>query len=224
MQTITPAERSYALIVDDHPLVAQGFSQYLMSHCGFVSTHIASSERECWHVIDTFGPPIIAIIDFWLPDGAALPLIQQFIPRCSNTRVLVVSGDDDTAITKLTESAGAHGFLHKQSSPESFANAIAILLEGNKCFPSKIDGVLPTQSKRELLILAEDLGLTKRQCDVLNLILRGLPNKRIARDLNISEQTVKEHMTNILFKLGVSSRLEVVNFLRGRRLESSYHK
>lgn len=62
------------------------------------------------------------------------------------------------------------------------------------------------------------LGLTLRQCDVLALVLRGLSNKRIALTLNLSESTVKEHMTGIFQRLGVSNRINAITFMRGRRL------
>lgn len=221
MQPITAGTSGYALIVDDHPLVAQGFAHYLLTHSGFASALIARNEQECLDTIETHGSPALAIVDFWLTDGTALSLLNQLTSRCSNTRLLVVSGDDDNAISKLIQlvrNAGAHGFLHKQATPESFSEAVAMLQMGKTCFTPEPDSILAHTSKRDIPIEAKDLGLTKRQGEVLNLILRGLPNKRIARDLNISEQTVKEHMTNILTRLGVTSRLEVINLLRGKKL------
>lgn len=221
MQSITVGAPDYALIVDDHPLVAQGFAHYLLTHFGFASIQIARNEQECLYAIETYGCPEIAIVDFWLVEGTALSLLHQLTSRCDSTRILVVSGDDDNAISKLVQlvkNAGGHGFLHKQATPESFSEAVTALQMRKTYFSLEPDSILAHTSKRDIPIEAKDLGLTKRQGEVLNLILRGLPNKRIARDLNITEQTVKEHMTNILTKLGATSRLEVINLLRGKKL------
>lgn len=65
----------------------------------------------------------------------------------------------------------------------------------------------------------QELGLTERQGQVLAMMLRGQPNKRIALALDISEQTVKEHVTNILARLGVANRMEAITLLRGRRID-----
>jgi DNA-binding NarL/FixJ family response regulator len=210
----------YALVIDDHPLVARGFAEYLVSHCGFVHAHIATSAVDCWRRIETEGCPGVAVVDFWLPDGAALLLIRQLATQCVQTRLLVVSGDEDKAIESKAREAGAHGFLHKQESPDVFALAIAALRTGGAWFGPLGDAALRPIAQRELPIRARDLGLTDRQGQVLGMMLRGLPNKRIAIDLAISEQTVKEHMTNILAKLGVGNRMEAITLLRGRRIEA----
>ena len=209
----------YALVIDDHPLVARGFSEYLVTHCDFALAHVATSADDCLRRIDADGAPRVAIVDFWLPDGVALPLIRQLAKQCVQTRLLVVSGDEDRAIEGKVRDAGAHGFLHKQASPDVFARAISMLRSGGVWFEQAGGVTLLPTTQRELPIQAHDLGLTARQGQVLGMMLRGLPNKRIALDLDISEQTVKEHMTNILARLGVGNRLEAITLLRGRRIE-----
>jgi DNA-binding NarL/FixJ family response regulator len=219
-EAIEPSVPPYALVVDDHPLVARGFAEYLVSHCGFGRVHIASNAVECWRRIESDGCPGVAVVDFWLPDGAALVLIRQLAAQCVQTCLLVVSGDEDQAIEGKAREAGAHGFLHKQESPDVFALAIAALRTGSVWFGPSSNAALRPIAPRELPIRARDLGLTDRQGQVLGMMLRGLPNKRIAMDLDIAEQTVKEHMTNILAKLGVGNRMEAITLLRGRRIEA----
>ena len=73
-------------------------------------------------------------------------------------------------------------------------------------------------SDLELTITCTELGLTARQGQVLALLLDGMPNKRIAADLSVTENTVKEHVTGILYKLGVRNRVEAITKLRGRKL------
>lgn len=212
----TPA---YALVVDDHPLVARGFAEYLATHCGFAVSRVANGQASARRWIETDGWPALAVVDFWLPDGVALPFLLALRQGCDATRLLVVSGDHDVGVVTKAREAGAHGFLHKQESPETFARAVACLMAGSEWF-RPTDRMPGAGAPRELPVRAGDLGLTERQGEVLALMLRGQPNKRIALALDISEQTVKEHVSNILARLGVSNRLDAITRLRGRRIES----
>jgi len=215
-----PAERlGHALVLDDHPLVARGLAQFLQSHCGFAQVHLASDGASCLRCLQDLGAAAsLLVLDFWLADGSALDLLAQLSVQAPTTRLLVLSGDEDPAIQAKVQAAGAHGFLLKQASPEQFQQAVDSLLAGETCFAPAVQARLPL-ARRELPLHAADLGLTERQAEVLSLTLRGLPNKRIARMLAVSEATVKEHMGKILAKLGVSNRVEAIHLLNGRRLE-----
>lgn len=207
-----------ALVVDDHPLVARGFAEYMTMACGVARVDVARTAAECLLCIDRDGAPALAVIDFWLPDGPASGLIAALRERCPDIRLLVVSGDDDPAVAENARDAGADGYVHKQAPPEVFAQAVATLLAGGAGFAEfGLPGTQP--APRELPIRTQALGLTERQGQVLGMMLRGLPNKRIALELAISEQTVKEHVTNILTRLGAANRLEVIARLGGRRIE-----
>ena len=95
------------------------------------------------------------------------------------------------------------------------------MLEGKAWFEDSAGVEHLQRPSREWEVTAGDLGLTPRQGEILSLVLRGLPNKRIASALNISESTVKEHVTAILEKLGVRTRVEAITAMRGRRLVNS---
>lgn len=218
-----PEERKgnieYALVVDDHPLVVRGVAEYLISHCGYPSVHSVADGDACMAFIADNGAPNLVIIDFWLADGAAPPLVKALSDHCPATRLLVMSGDDGVGIDAQARDAGAHGFIHKNESPETFARAVTALRRGKTWFPD-VDPASAAilRSRRELLISPADLGLTRRQGEVLAMMLKGLPNKRIAMALNVTEQTVKEHVSSILQKLGASNRVEAIALLHGRRL------
>jgi len=208
----------YALVIDDHPLVARGIADYLMSHCGFTRAHAATTSPEAQHLVTTLGDPRLAVIDFWLSDGESLPLLSTMAQNCPATRLLVISGDDDSRVGNLAKEAGAHGYLNKHAEPEIFSRAVATLMSGAQWLPGPGDVPLPPQ-RRDIPVEPGELGLTQRQGEVLSMILLGLPNKRIAKELDISEPTVKEHVTNILTRLGVTSRVEAITLLRGRRIK-----
>jgi len=209
----------YALVIDDHPLVARGFAEYLATHCGFDDVRMASNGDEGLQHIEADGCPVLAVVDFWLPEGAALMLLGQLARRCAGTRLLVVSGDEDGAIQRKARDAGAHGFVHKNQPPEIFAQVVTVLRTGGVWFTQGDDLGPAPAIRRELPMRPQELGLTERQGQVLAMMMRGQPNKRIALTLDISEQTVKEHVTNILARLGVANRMEAITLLRGRRID-----
>jgi DNA-binding NarL/FixJ family response regulator len=209
-----------ALVVDDHPLVARGIADFLVSKCGFSSAHVASDAGECAEYVEARGLPSFAVVDFWLHGRTALPLMRKFLEPESITRLLVLSGDEDEAIPAKVKQAGAHGHLLKSDPPEVFVEAVTALRAGLEWFPHPDVAIAAAEApRRDVPVQARDLGLTGRQGEVLDLVLRGMPNKRIATSLGISEQTVKEHVSGILAKLGAANRMEAIDLLRGRRIE-----
>jgi len=211
--------RISALVIDDHPLSASGIADFLLSHCGFDAARAVSSVAEFWDILDADRPPSLAVVDFWLPEGASLGLLEELKRRCRATRLLIISADDNTAVLDKSKMAGADGFLHKQETPDVFAEAVAALLQGGSWFQRGEQFAGRQFPSKELSVTARELGLTIRQGQVLAMMLKGLPNKRIALNLSVSEQTVKEHVTGILERLGARNRIEVITMLRGRRLE-----
>lgn len=206
-----------AYVVDDHPLVARGIAEFLRSLDLFEHVIALSSIDALWDNMIDEAPKLI-VVDFWLPDGAALSLLKQLRERLPHTVLLVMSADDDRAIINKVQTAGANGFVHKQVAPERFAEALLTLMQGDFWFPTE----LPSQKnplQKELSITAQELGLTPRQGEILVMIIQGLPNKRIANSLGLSEQTVKEHVSGILERLGVSNRMEIMTKLRGKRVD-----
>lgn len=207
------------IVLDDHPLVARGTADFLKSHCGFHLTYAVSNTADFWESIAQSRSLSLLVVDFWLPDGASLVLLSQVRERYPRLPLLVVSADDDGAVQEKARAAGASGFLHKQESVDVFSRVTLALLNGKTWFRDFSPPTRREFSARELPVTAGELGLTARQGQVLAMMLKGLPNKRIALALSLSEQTVKEHVTAILDKLGVRNRIEVITQFRGRRLE-----
>ncbi len=202
--------QDYALVVDDHPLVASGIANFLNTHCQFKHVHMATNEDSCYRHIMLNGPPRLIVIDFWLSNGTALKLLKEITEHYSQVRLLVVSGDDNNEIWQKVRDAGGHGFVLKNEPPELFAKAVAALTENQQWFP--LNNVIASPQNH-----LQKFNLTPRQIEVLTMMLRGLPNKRIALQLSISEPTVKEHISNILKKIGVNSRIEAITLLHGRQ-------
>ena len=204
--------QNYALVVDDHPLVASGIANFLITQCRFKQAYVVTNEEDCYRQIRDNGPPRLLVIDFWLSSGTALKLLKEIKQLYPQVRLLVVSGDDNNDLWRKIHAAGGHGFVLKSEPPEIFSQAVFALADNQTWFPEGNE--FSVESNNEKL---SKFNLTPRQIDVLNMIMRGLPNKRIAAQLSISEPTVKEHISNILKKIGVNSRVEAITLLHGKR-------
>lgn len=204
-----------ALIIDDHPLITRGMAEFLRSNCLFSEVTCVTNEEGFWEYL-AFKTPSIVIVDFWLPKGAALPLLNTFQSKFSQIPALVISADDDPMILEKIQAIQVKGFILKQEDPKIFVTAVNALLNGESWFQQPRQPSLHT--KKEMPISCEELGLTIRQGEVLTMILDGQPNKRIAQELGVTEATVKEHITNIFERLDVRNRIEVISKLRGKKL------
>eukprot|EP01041_Mallomonas_annulata_P035713 gene35713-58712_t len=105
----------YALVLDDHPLVARGVAEFLRSRLPRMEVAVAGRTEDVMPLVAERGAPAIALIDFWLAEGAALDLIAQLRQHCPGSALAVISGDDDPAVMERVRKAGAHGFIHKQA-------------------------------------------------------------------------------------------------------------
>ena len=221
-ESLRPGGDNYGLVVDDHPLVAHGMTAFRRLHKKLDDAVSAGSAPEALRTIAQRGAPAIALVDFWLADGATSLFIRDVLALAPSTRVLMVSGDSHPAVVLKARAAGAHGFVHKQEVPEVFAAAVTEVLEGGTWFDAAADGAVPVSDAplaREVPLSPAELGLTPRQGEILAMLLQGLPNRPIATALNVSEHTVKEHVTAILHKLQARNRVEAIAKLRGVRLE-----
>ena len=211
-----PSQPPYALVLDDHPLVGQGIAHFLQATLPKLTVRVATSWTLVQEYLQSYGCPQILVADVWLAEINSLTALAQWRNRCQATPWLAISGDDDPLIQEKVRNAGAQGFVQKQASPEIFGLAFATVLGGGRWYEPATH-INPHRS-REWSVTPTELGLTPRQGQILALVLRGLPNKRIALMLNLSESTVKEHLTGLFERLGVKSRVEILAHLRGRQL------
>ncbi len=215
---VKPDTTRYAIVVDDHPMVARGMQEFLKINLQLEDVYIADSAESCVALLNTHGAATLVVLDFWLPEQATVALITHIRQAWPQTAVLVVSGDDDPAVQVKVRASGAHGFLLKSEPPEMFRAAVKGVLGGVHWFYAMESAPAQPRNKYALTITSKELGLSARQGQVLLMVLEGLPNKRIAAELSLSESTVKEHVTGILQKLGVRNRVEAITQLRGRKL------
>ena len=162
--------------------------------------------------------PAIVLLDLNLPDTVGTSGVEAIRQRFPRVPVMVLSAAHDRATIDRCLRAGASGFLAKTASGERLGTAVRAVAGGGIYVPRDAEGTparaswaaahagAPGGPRAE----ARDLGLTDRQSDVLRLILRGLPNKLIGRQLQLAEGTVKVHVSAVLRALGVRNRTQAV--------------
>lgn len=204
---------THVYVVDDHPLVARGLTHFIQPFCHGLTVVSMTSWEDAMQQVEAGGAPALLIADVWLGAASTLASADQWHSVCPQTPWLAISGDDDPTLPARVREAGAQGFVHKQAAPEVFAQAVQALLRGDPWFASLDAEARMAQREPDFAVP----GLTPRQGEILALLLRGMPNKRIATELGITEATVKEHVTGVLARLGVRTRIEAITALSHRR-------
>jgi DNA-binding NarL/FixJ family response regulator len=198
------------LVVDDHAMFATSLALALEQESGLPELSVqgtAASLAEARSWVAT-SPPDVLLIDHRLPDGLgvqALPELKRLAPKMRI--VLMSAAVDDMALVAAIE-GGASGFLSKSATVDELVQAIRAAAVGEVLVsPALLARLLPRLSRDRLGIGTE---LTPREVEVLEVLSRGLSNSGIADELGISVNTVRNHVQNILTKLGVHSKLEAL--------------
>jgi len=202
------------LVVEDHALVREGLTRLLRQLEERVEISEAASFEAALDVLEAEQDFDLVLLDLALPgiDGfAGLNVLRQRYPALP---VAVVSAFDDVPTVNRVLNNGASGFIPKAFSGEELLNAVRDVLAGSIFRPgnlqsAKMDDAVPVPPNRGTVRPA-DVGLTDRQGQVLALMVRGLSNRDIADQLELSEGTVKIHVTAIFKTLGVTSRTQAL--------------
>ena len=191
------------ILVDDHPLTRLGTARLLEHTEGMYIAQQCTDLATVRAWLKSGGRADIALLDRGLPDGDGLDLISDF--KRANIRVIMfTSADSDDDIAQAI-THGTEGYLLKTTEPDQLIHAIHSVAQGNSMLPTHI---MQKLARGELL--QDVLGkLSNREREIVDLIALGLPNKTISTRLNLSENTVRNHLSNIMQKLGMKNRVQV---------------
>ena len=203
-------------LLDDHELVRRGMRDLLMSAGGFEVVGESASAREAARRIPALRPDV-ALLDVRLPDGSGVEVCRQVRARDPSIRAIMVTTYDDEEARLSAVLAGASGFVLKQVRGGDMAESVRRVAAGETLIDveSATRIVARAREAREDPRLA---ALTSQERRILELIVEGLTNRQIGVRLGISEKTVKNHVTQVLGKLGFTRRTQAAVFaVKGRR-------
>jgi DNA-binding NarL/FixJ family response regulator len=201
------------LIIDDHPIFRHAMVTILGKKFPDSQTIEANSLSEALEVLEADSAFDLVMLDLNMPETCGLNGLLEIRNQHPNLPVVIISAETEKHNILQTISYGAVGFISKSSKIEEIATSVESIFEGNVCLPSEILRTSSTRNrvkKEDAISLDQIRSLTRKELAVLTYLTQGLANKVIAYELNISETTVKSHVSSILKKLGASNRVKVV--------------
>jgi DNA-binding NarL/FixJ family response regulator len=201
------------LLADDQALFREGLATLLTRIDDIDIVGEAADGQEALGLIATLRPQVV-LMDLRMPVMDGVEATRQIRQRHDYCRVLVLTTFDDDELVLSALSAGASGYLLKDSRIDQLAEAIRAASRGQTVLPPAVASIVVSELNRLSMPRAGEKalleGLTEREREILRLLGKGLSNKRIAQRLNLAEGTVKNYMTNILAKLEVHDRTQAV--------------
>jgi len=195
------------LIVDDHPVVRDGLRGMFESAPGFRVLGEASGGVEAVERAAALDPDVI-LMDLRMPGGAGVDAIRELTRRAARAKVLVLTTYDTDSDTLPAIEAGATGYLLKDAPRDELFTAVRAAAEGRTVLSPAVASRLVSAVRSPQSPGNEPLSARERE--VLALVAKGTSNREIARELFISEATVKTHLTHLYGKLGVKDRAAAV--------------
>jgi two-component system response regulator NreC len=200
------------LIVDDHRLFRAGIKTLLTSDSNFEIIGEATSGLEGIQVAKETLPDVV-LMDMGMPGMDGLEATQKLKPQVPNAKVLIMTMHEDSELVKECIRAGASGYIIKRAAESELVDAIYAVWRGMiYIHPSLMTQVMSTPEPATPQKSNEVEPLSSREIEVLRLIVKGNTNRQISEQLNISVRTVETHRSNLMGKLDLHSRVDLVRY------------
>ena len=197
------------IIADDHPLFRSALRQTIVEREPRATVIEADSLSALQDCIESHKDADLLLLDLHIPGANGFSALAYVRNRYPELPVMMVSAHEDRTIFEQARQRGAAGFIPKSSSMDTIVEAITTVMRGDHWFPIETSaGATIISSQDEML--GRVAQLTPQQLRVLQMTVAGMLNKQIAYKLEVSEATIKAHMTAIMRKLGVRTRTQAV--------------
>jgi two-component system response regulator NreC len=201
------------LIADDHGLIRVGLRALLQEVDEIAVVGEAEDGYTALQRISELKPNIV-LLDISLPGLSGIEVARQVRELSPMTRVLMLTVHEDEGMLRESIRAGAHGYILKRAVDSDLIQAIRVVSQGHMyIYPSLTSALVKDLSPHAASPESTIEALTPREKDVLRLLARGYTNRQIAEEMNLSTRTIEGHRASLVNKLGVSSRVELMNYV-----------
>ena len=208
------------VLIDDHKLFREGVKRILDFESSFEVVAEGDDGTSAVHLIEQYMPDVV-LMDINMPSMNGVEATAEVTKKFPDMKIIILSIHDDENYVTHALKTGAQGYLLKEMDSDALIEAIKVVSEGGSYLHPKVTHNLVAEYRR----LSETNGsnayrtieyrkplhlLTRRECEVLQLLADGNSNRGVAESLYISEKTVKNHVSNILQKMNVNDRTQAV--------------
>jgi len=204
------------VLADDHVFVRDGIKSLLENEANIEVVGEATDGVEALVAVDNNQPDLL-ILDIRMPNMTGIEVVEKLRAQNNLVKIVMLSMHESEEYVLKSIKAGADGYLLKGSSKEEFLKAVHTVSDGGKYFSGDISSILigqlthPNTYAESKPQLSDELMITKREKEILSLLLSGKGNKEIAEALDISKRTAEVHRFNLMKKLKVKNLIELSN-------------
>jgi two-component system, NarL family, response regulator DegU len=217
-------KKTKIVIIDDHQLFREGVKRILDFEENFEVVAEGDDGKQAVELVEQYNPDVV-IMDINMPDVNGVEATRKLIEAYPDTKVIILSIHDDESYVTHALKSGAVGYLLKEMDANTLIEAVKVVADGGSYLHPKVTHNLVKEYRRLAnhgQAVGEQEGyqkvevrrplhlLTRRECEVLQLLADGKSNRAIGEELYISEKTVKNHVSNILQKMNVNDRTQAV--------------
>jgi len=196
--------RISVFLLDDHPIVRQGLRALIEAQADMIVVGEAASARGIGDVPELLAADVI-VMDVSMPGPSGAQAVEEILNSSRYARILALSRHRERCYVDLMMSGGARGYVFKQTPAEQLLAAIRVVADGGTFLDPALAEATPT-------LTSSGLPLTRREQQIAAMIAYGHTNKEISASLGVAVKTVETHKTNIMQKLQMKSRAELVRF------------
>ncbi|MEI5907593.1 response regulator transcription factor [Bacillus spongiae] len=209
------------VIIDDHQLFREGVKRILEFESSFKVVAEGSDGVDAVSLVEEHSPDVV-LMDINMPKLNGVEATGQLLEKYPDTKVIILSIHDDEMYVSHALKTGALGYMLKEMDADALIEAVKVVAKGGSYLHPKVTHNLVSEFRRlaneehtsnayqQVEIRRPYHLLTKRECEVLQLLADGCSNRTIGEELYISEKTVKNHVSNILQKMSVNDRTQAV--------------
>ncbi len=199
------------MIVDDHSLIREGLKQLLEFDGSIKVVGEAANGVECLENLEKYDPEVL-LLDINMPEMNGIEVLKKMKEKQSSVKVLILTVHNELEYLMNAVDIGVEGYIMKDSESAELKKAIRAVRDGENYIQSSLIPALNNQLLNRDVDKDKVASLTNRELEVLVQVANGMFNKEIATNLNISERTVKNHISNIFKKIEVSDRTQAAVF------------